>query len=172
MKKNQIKVYNIIFPVWVLWLVPITWIVVLPANFVIDLTVIVLTMKWLKVSGIKQKAKVVILKTWLFGFLADFIGTICMGLPGLVEYDIQTEFGRWWYDNVGYAISYDPFKSWASVLWITACVIITSVFIYLFNYKICFKKLAIEISQKKKLALSMAVFTAPYLFYLPTKWFF
>jgi len=36
MKKNQVKIYNLIFPIWLLWLIPATWIVVLPANFLID----------------------------------------------------------------------------------------------------------------------------------------
>ena len=46
--KKELKLYNVIFPIWFLWLVPITWIVVLPANFIIDLAVIVLTLKYLK----------------------------------------------------------------------------------------------------------------------------
>ena len=33
MNKNSIKLYNVIFPIWLLWLIPITWLVVLPANF-------------------------------------------------------------------------------------------------------------------------------------------
>ena len=62
MKKNSIKLYNVIFPIWLLWLIPITWLVVLPANFFIDLLVVVLTMKYLKVPDIKMNAKSVIFK--------------------------------------------------------------------------------------------------------------
>lgn len=170
--KKDVKLYNIIFPVWLIWLIPITWIIVLPANFLIDLTVIVLTLKHLKVLEIKQKAKSTIFKTWIFGFIADFIGTIFMFLSNIISIDSTTPFGRWWYDNITNAVAYFPFSSAYSVLWITICVVITAIFIYIFNYKICFKKLEIADYQKKKLALSMAIFTAPYLFFLPTSWFF
>ena len=44
--------------------------------------------------------------------------------------------------------------------------------VILFNSKWCLKKANLDAGQKKKVALSLAVFTAPYLFYLPTKWFF
>ena len=38
MKNTDVRLYNVLFPVWLLWFFPVTWIVVLPANFVIDLT--------------------------------------------------------------------------------------------------------------------------------------
>lgn len=172
MSNRNVKLHNIIFPIWLLWILPITWIVVLPANFVIDLAVIVLTLKYLKITDIKFKAKAVVLKTWFFGFLADFIGTAFMFLANIINFDNNTPLGSWWTDNISNAVSYHPFASICSVLWIGTCIVITAALIFIFNYKISFKKLDIEDNQKKTLALSMAIFTAPYLFYLPTSWFF
>ncbi|MCQ4922608.1 hypothetical protein NE686_05905 [Tissierella carlieri] len=172
MKKHSIKLYNIIFPIWFLWLIPITWIVVLPANFLIDLIVIVLTMKHLKIENIKQKAKTAIFRVWIFGFIADFIGTAAMFIPNVINFNYDTALGQWWDKNITNAVSYNPFQSIYSLLWVTVCVIITAFFIYLFNYKFCLKKSDLDDIQRKKLALSLAVFTAPYLFYLPTSWFF
>lgn len=172
MKKNSIKLYNIIFPIWILWLIPITWFVVLPANFFIDLLVVVLTMKYLKVQNIKMNAKSIILKVWIFGFIADFIGTVSMLMANLIDFNYETQLGEWWYHNISSAVSYNPFESIYSILWVTVCVIIAAFFIYLFNYKLCLKKLNLSNEQKKKIALSLAIFTAPYLFYLPTGWFF
>lgn len=171
-KSKDVTLYNLIFPIWLLWLVPITWLVVIPANFVIDLLVVVLTLRHLKISDVKAKAKSVIIKTWLVGFAADFIGTAGMYLSNYLEFDMKTPFGEWWYYNITNAVAYNPFDSIFAILWITVCVMITSVFIYLLNYKLCFRKLEIEDEQKKKLALSLAIFTAPYLFYLPTAWFY
>lgn len=171
MKKNGVKLYNLIFPIWLLWLIPVTWVVVLPMNFFIDLTIVVLTMKYMRVSDIKQKVKSVILKVWLFGFVADFIGTAAMLISNVIDFNYETEIGKWWYKNISNAVSYNPFTSIYSVLWVTGCLIITAFFIYLFNFKFCLKKLDIDNSQKKKLSLSLAVFTTPYLFYLPTVWF-
>lgn len=170
--RKKVKLYNIIFPIWLLWLVPTTWIIVLPANFLIDLTVIILTLKYLKIHDIKQKVKPVIVKTWLYGFVADFIGTVFMSLSTFIDFDITTPFGKWWFENITNPVAYSPFSSPYAILWTAVCVLIAAVFIYRFNYKICFKKLDAEDSQKKKLALSLAVFTAPYLFFLPTSWFF
>lgn len=167
MKKRGFTLYNIIFPIWILWIIPITWIIVLPANFFIDLLVVVLSMKRLKVNDIKQKAKAVILRVWIMGFVADFIGTIAMLLS-----EFGPELGGWWSENITYPVSYNPFDNIVSFLWVTVCVITTALFIYFFNDKWCLKKAILADKQRKKVALSLAVFTAPYLFYLPTKWFF
>ena len=172
MKKKSIKLYNVIFPIWLLCLIPMTWVIVLPANFLIDLLVVVLTMKYLKVKEIKLNAKSVILKVWIFGFISDFIGTASMFIANVIDFNYETPLGKWWYNNITNAVSYNPFESIYAILWVTTCVIITSFFIYLFNYKFCLKKSTLDSEQKKKVALSLAIFTAPYLFYLPTAWFF
>ncbi len=171
-KNNGVKLYNLIFPIWLLWLFPLTWIVILPANFLIDLLVVTLTLKFLKVQDIRQKVKPIIFKVWIFGFVADFVGTIAMFLSGLMDFDYETKLGKWWYENITNAVSYNPYHSIFAVLWVTASVIIAAFCIYWFNYKICLKKADLELSVKRKLSLSLAIFTAPYLFYLPTEWFY
>ncbi len=65
-------------------------------------------------------------------------------------------------------VSYNAFESIWSIIWVTICVIISSFCIYIFNYKISFRKLEMEEGNKKKLAIALAVFTAPFLFYIPT----
>ena len=74
MKKNQTKLYNVIMPIWLLVIFPFTWIIILPLNYLIDTLVLRLTMKHLNIENRKEIYKMTILKTWLFGFLADFIG--------------------------------------------------------------------------------------------------
>lgn len=172
MEKKYIKLYNVIFPIWLLWLIPVTWIIVLPANFLIDLLVIVLTMKSMKIHDIKQKAKSVILIVWMFGFIADFIGTAAMFLANVIDFDYETQMGKWWYKNISNAVSFNPFDSIYAFLWVTICVMLTAFLIFLFNYKFFLKKLDLSENQSKKLAVSLAIFTAPYLFYLPTALFF
>lgn len=172
MKRNDVKLNNLIFPIWLLWLFPITWIIVLPANYLIDTLVLILTMKYLTLENIKLKYKSVIVKVWLFGFLSDFIGTVAMFMANIIDFDYNTQIGKWWYENITNAVSYNPFENIYAVLWVICCILITSFFIYLFNYKISFKNLEIEDNNKRKLALSLAIFTAPYLFFLPTQWFY
>ena len=172
MKKRIHTLYNLIFPIWLLWLIPSTWIIVLPLNFIIDLLVITITMKILKIDNIKSKAKTVIWRVWFYGFIADFIGTATMFMANVINFNYETKLGKWWYENITNAVSYNPFENMYAFLWVTICVIITATFIYLFNYKLFFKVLDINSIQKKKIALSLAIFTAPYLFYLPTICFF
>lgn len=172
MKKTDVKLYNMIFPIWLLWLIPITWIVILPGNFIIDLLVLVLTMKYLKIQDIKMSAKSVIFKVWIFGFIADFMGMALMILAAGLPFSNETAFEKWWYHNITNSVSFNPFENIYALLYVTICVILTAAFIYLFNYKFCLKKLNLSKEQKQKIALSLAIFTAPYLFYLPTDWFY
>nr|WP_303243804.1 hypothetical protein [uncultured Cellulosilyticum sp.] len=169
-EKQGIRLYNLIFPIWLLWVFPLTWIVVLPANFIIDSLVVLITLRLLEVGNIKQNYKKAILKVWGFGFLSDFIGTAFMVLALLIDHlwEYDTAIGKWWYDYIAMPVSYNAFESIWSIIWVTICVIISSFCIYIFNYKISFRKLEMEEGNKKKLAIALAVFTAPFLFYIPT----
>lgn len=169
--RRDCTLYNVIFPIWLLWLFPAAWLVVLPANLLIDLLVVVLTLRALHVQDVKLQTKSVLLRVWLMGFAADFIGTALMFLAGMLDFG-DAPFGKWWYDNVSSPIAFNPFASVYAFLWTTLCVAVTGLCIYWFNRKFCLKKAALEEWQKHKLALSLAIFTAPYLFYLPTRWFY
>ncbi|MDO4714625.1 MAG: hypothetical protein Q4B28_08600 [bacterium] len=72
--KKDIKLYNVIFPIWMLFFLPPVWLVVLSANFVIDSLVFRLAAKVSKLQGIASLYTKSILKIWGFGFLADIIG--------------------------------------------------------------------------------------------------
>lgn len=175
MKKRQAcRLYNVIFPIWLLWIFPLTWLMILPANFIIDSAVVLIALKLLKVPSLKSVYKKVILKVWGFGFLADIIGTVFMFLALILEDTGLLGEGMkdWWYTYITNAVSYNPFENIWAFLWVTACVIVSCVCIYCLNYKISFKKLTLEQPIKKKLALALAIFTAPILFYLPTSWFY
>ena len=170
--KREIKIYNVIFPIWMLWVFPMTWLIVLPANFIIDSAVILIALKLLKVDNSKVIYKKTILKVWIFGFLSDFIGSVIMIISGVIKFSNSEVMREWWYNNIEMAVFYNPFQSFYGFLWVTLSVIISSIFIYIFNLKISFNNLEIEESTKKKLALALAIFTAPILFYLPTSLFF
>ena len=170
-KSSGTKLYNVIFPIWLLLMIPQLWLISLPANFLIDLLVLYFSMKVLRVENRKENVKKAIWKTWIVGFASDFVGGFGMFLVALLDFDYNTSFGKWWHDNLTNAVMYNPFDSIYAILWTTMCVIITSVLIYFMNKKWCLKRLEITDEQKKKVALALAIFTAPYLFYLPTAWF-
>ena len=55
--KKEIKLYNVLFPLWMLMLFPITWLIILPGNFIIDSIVLIICMFALKFENKKQMYK-------------------------------------------------------------------------------------------------------------------
>jgi len=129
-----------------------------------------LTMKLLKIEEQFKVSRTVILKVWLFGFLADFIGTAAMLIALLIHFDSTTMIGQWWQGNISSPVSYYPFENVYAAIYVAVCVTISACFIYIFSSRICFKTLNLSENHKKKLALSLAIFTAPYFFFFPASW--
>ena len=160
---KKVTLYNVIFPLWLMWLFPVTWIVI--------------TMRCLKLSGRKETARRSIWKIWLFGFLSDFVGTFFMFLVNIIDslldyLHYQSPARQWWYNNMTNAVTFNPFSTLPAFLWSAACILLSGLCIYLFNYHFSLKKAVPDYVIRKKLALSLSVFTAPYLFLLPTSWFY
>ena len=53
-KKNDIKLYNVLFPFWMLMLFPQLWLIILPGNFMIDSLVLLISLKLFKICEKKQ----------------------------------------------------------------------------------------------------------------------
>ena len=158
--RRDIKLYNIIFPMWSIYLFgllfPALLLILLPANFIAD-TLVLLFLFWrLKLPERKALYWKSIWKVWGFGFLADILSSgIFLGISEMVDF--------WEYEvNV-----YLPYSSVPSFLFTTAAVATAGVFIYFFHMKYVWRKIEISEAQKKKIAWGMAVLTAPYLMYLP-----
>ena len=166
--KRETKLYNVMFPIWFLVLFPISWIVVIPANFFIDLLVLFLTMKLCKMPDIGRNLKSAIFKSWIFGFVADLVGTGGMFLAAVGGDLLPDPYREWFNVQIGLGVMMNPFSSVGSFLWTAFFTALAGFFIYLFNLKFCLKKTTLDAVQRKKLALSMAIFTSPYLFFLPT----
>ena len=171
MRTKNVKFYNMILPIWLIWLYPVITAFVLPANFIIDSLVIIITMKVLKIENIFKKARSIILLVWVFGFIADFIGAALLFGSHMMRFS-DSKADDWWYNNIVQPVAFNPFTSIYAFLCVTVSVVIVALLIYFINFKISLRKLDISMSQKKKIALSLAIFTAPYLFYLPTEWFY
>lgn len=173
--RKSVTLYNVIFPVWFLILIPVTWIAVLPANFIIDSLVLLLLFHALKLSERKTLYKQTIFKVWGFGFLADIIGAIVLFfinyLPTILGIE-GSSASRWLYDNVTGPLGYNPFKSVYALLLMLLVIAGAGALIYLFNYKISFKHWPVEDIQRKKAALIMAIITAPYTMLIPASWLY
>lgn len=156
------RLYNIFFPIWMLLFFPPIILVTLPVNFVFDLAVLLLTLKFLHVKDGRKCAGAVILRVWLCGFAADLLGALLMLLP-VVPFNLGEPLE---------AVFYNPFAHVESFFWTTLCIAVSAAAIYGLNYYFCLRKLALDCRLRRRLSLSLAVFTAPYLYYMPTNLFY
>ena len=148
-KKNDIKLYNVLFPFWMILLFPQIWLIVLPGNFIIDSIVLIISMTLLKIADKKQWYKLHIIKIYLFGMLSDIIGAGYMLL-------LMTVF------DVG---------RMGDELYLTApALVISSILIFILNYFITFKKS--DKLLRLKLSIIFALVTAPYTFLIPSSWLY
>jgi hypothetical protein len=164
---KQVKLYNVIFPIWFLMFFPPVILLTLAGNFIIDSLVIIACCYNFKLinteTSIKTFYKKSILKVWAFGFLSDIIGAaILFALLGL-----ESALGL--PNKLISAISYDPFSNPVAVIIIVLAMLISSAFIFLFNYRFTFKDLIEDKKLRLKAAMTIAIVTIPWTFLIPTK---
>ena len=145
---KEIKLYNVLFPLWMLLMFPTMWLIVLPGNFLIDSIVLLILMKVLNICEKKEFYKKNILKIYLIGLLADAVGAVLLFITVVTEV--------WQYE-------YELYFS-------LVAMVISAILIFLLNYYITFSKCEKRI--KMKLALTFAIVTAPYTFLVPTSWLY
>ncbi len=144
MNNKSVRLYNILFPIWMLFFFPVVWLIVLPGNFIFDSIVLLLAMAALKITERKAFYKRHILKIFAFGMLSDFIGAGFLLLMIRLElYTFDTE-----------------------LLLTIPAVIISAVMIFVFNYFLTFRGL--DAPMRFKMALIFAIATAPYTFAIPS----
>ena len=148
-KNNDIKLYNVLFPFWMLLLFPQAWAIVLPGNFIIDSIVLIISMFALNMTEKKRFYKRHIFQIWGFGMLSDIIGAAYM-------------FLLMWAFEVG---------SMGDELYLTIpALIISAILIFVLNYFVTFRKS--DKVLRLKLALTFAIVTAPYTFLIPSSWLY
>ncbi len=148
-KRKDIKLYNVLFPFWMILLFPQFWLIVLPGNFIIDSLVFIISMLILKITDKKQWYKKYIFKIYAFGMISDIIGSIYMLIMMFVF-----EIG-----GVG-----------DEVYLTIPALIISAVLIYVFNYYVTFRK--VDKKLRLKMSLIFAIITAPYTFLVPSSWLY
>ena len=149
MNKNDTKLYNVLFPFWMLLLFPQVWAIVLLGNFIIDSLVLIICMYALKMTEKKRFYMRHIFPIWGFGMLSDIIGAAYM-------------FLLMWAFEVG---------RMGDELYLTIpALIISAILIFVLNYFVTFRKS--DKVLRLKLALTFAIVTAPYTFLIPSSWLY
>lgn len=171
--KKTVRLYNILLPVWLLWIYPPMWLVILPGNLAIDCAVLILALLALGCTAKRAVAGRVWWKIWLLGFLADAVGLVWM-LLGL----LPPILGTWdrvgepsalvsaWENTVGH-ITHNAFVHPAAFLWTLAGVALAGLCIYGFDRRVFRGVPELTDREGRTLALALAVVTAPWLFFIP-----
>ena len=146
--KRQVKLYNVLFPFWMLLLFPVTWAIVLPGNFIIDSAVLLLSMLALRIENKKQFYKKHILWIFSFGLLADIIGSAYMLLMVVFEMGMMGD---------------EPYVAIPALL-------ISAAMILVCNYFVTFRKT--DKPTRLRLSLTFSIATAPYTFLVPSSWLY
>lgn len=147
--RKQVKLYNVLFPFWMLLIFPQMWLFVIPGNFIIDSVVLIVSMYALKFIQKKQYYKKTILKVFIIGMFSDIIGSAYM-------------FSLLFFFEVG---------RMGDELYITLpALLISAALIYVLNYFVSFKSLGK--ASRIKMSVIFAVFTAPYTFLIPSSWLY
>ena len=160
--KREHRLYNVIFPIWMLALFPQVWLIVIPGNLLVDCLVLLLTLLALKHRDKGGVVKQLWWKFWLLGFAADAIGVAWMLLGWL----LAVPFGSWWESSVGH-IMHNAFAHPAAFLWTLVGVALAGVCIYCFDKKAMGRCDLLTAREKHIIALAMALVTAPWLFFIP-----
>ena len=158
---KQTKLYNIILPIWLLVLFPQVWLITVPGNLIIDCAVLLLTLLALKHPQKKGVLKQLWWKFWLLGFAADAVGVAWMILGLLLG-----ECSPWLQKHLTYTL-HNAFGSPLSFVWTLISVVLAGVCIYFFDKQAMRSCPLLTDRQKHIIALTMAIVTAPWLFFIP-----
>lgn len=171
--KNQTKLYNVILPIWLLWLFPQVWVVSLSLSLAIDCLVLYLTLRAMKHTAKGEVMKTLWWKFWLLGWLADLVGVAWMFLSVVLIWVAQAgrvgDSPAWtetWENTLGH-IMHNPFAHPAAFVWTLMAVAIAGVCVYFFDKRAMKKCALLTDPEKHKIALAMAIVTAPWLFFIP-----
>ncbi|MCR4618846.1 MAG: hypothetical protein K5669_11765 [Lachnospiraceae bacterium] len=169
------KLFNLIFPVWLLvWLPSPLWIGIIPINYIIDRLVFTISGK---IQKKELKQKFFMKHTWklfLIGFAADFVGMIMLLLPMTIENWIESRIDGVvdWLAEINSSLSYNCFDNIFALLYTLLAIAVAGLLIYIFDKKVIISTKEFTIQQANKIALFMALFTAPYLYLFPIEYIY
>lgn len=152
MKKN-IRLYNVMFPIWFLFLMPsYLHLLILPINFLVDSLVLFLGARHQKLENRGKLWKKSILRIWIIGFICDILGALLIA----ALYFALCEIPQW-------NLVLFPGTTLISL----PGVALAGVLIYFCNRKISFQKTDLTPEAIHKLSLLLAIATAPYTMLIP-----
>jgi hypothetical protein len=149
--------YNVIFPIWLSIFIPPFTLIPLLGNLLIDSSVIYLTLKRNSVRLEGRKLRTLIFQAWLMGFVVDLIGITLFFLMEWL-FSGKIDFGYIWNDPLSAIMS-------------SLIVVVCGTLIFTVNRRLA-RRAGVEEPAAFRVGLAMGIITAPYLFLVPTAWFY
>ena len=172
MEKKPLKLYNVIFPIWILmfWPSPPVILLTLLGNLAIDCLVM-----FLALQALKHPARGAVLrrcwwKVWLYGFLSDIIGALWLAAGLFGAWALGADGNAGWVSDFAMAMTVNPFRHPLAFVWTAVGVAIAGVCIYCFDRRVFRRIPELDGRQSHILALTLAIVTAPWLFFIPIYW--
>lgn len=168
MEKKPVRLYNVIFPFWLIlfWPTPPVILLTLFGNLAIDCLVVFLALLVLKHPARGSVLKRCWWKVWLFGFLSDLIGALWLALGMLGAWALEAG-GAGWVSDFAMAMTVNPFRHPLALVWTAIGVALSGVCIYFFDRRVLRKTPELDDRQAHTLALTLAIAIAPWLFFVP-----
>ena len=164
--KQNTRLYSLIFPIWVMLLLPWSWFVILPVNLLIDSLVLLLIFRFSGLNGARKLYLSSVMRTWIFGTLSSLVGFLFM----LSAFLINNASGGA-LSQVCEAITQNPFSNIFGFIWVLLAIAVSFICACFFGLKFIFCHKDFPESRRKITALSVAIVTAPYTLLIPTVWF-
>jgi uncharacterized membrane protein YdjX (TVP38/TMEM64 family) len=160
--RRSFPVLNLLLPIWLLvWFPSWLWVILIPANFLIDYLVLRWSLK--DMEDCSEFCKKNVWKVCAIGFISDFMGTlvliIAMVILGEFEDDVLVEIGS--------ALGFNPFGNPIAFAITVVAIIVAGICIFFLDRWIL-NNSALDREHAQKAAIRLAIITAPYLFLLPT----
>lgn len=175
-KLNDIKLYNMIFPIFMLFaFFPIMWLFSIVGNFIIDsIVLLIITLAIYKKINFKVYANTIV-SVWLIGFFSDLMGAIYLTVMSVsldANYYDGNDLGKQILSGIYLATNHSPFDSVWGVVFISSGILLSAICIFMFNYFISFSKTNFTNKCKICASITLAIVTAPYTFLLPKELFY
>ena len=167
--ENGIIDLDLVIPFWVFWAFPPYWIVIIPITAILCSIVMYVALEKLKIKNYFRIFRKTIIKTTFLGFLCDYIVVVLIyTLESRLNYiNPKSDFYVWYKNIFLRALERNPFLNVFALVVLCSIILLLRILNYQLNKRFTFSKLDIEEENKKKLALAIAIFTAPYIFLIP-----
>ena len=172
--KKGVKLYSIYFPFYAFIMLDyVFFLPMLPINFAVTALLLFIVLRASKVENWKQVLKQSIWRVFGFGLLADLVGVLFRFLPLLTEklcrligLDVAADYlCKYWSDVVLYNIYLGDVPK--NLTWTVISILIAGIFVFIFNYYLALPKVMEDVKLRKRMAIVMAILTAPYSFMNP-----